>query len=104
MNDFALPVTRYAMSGDVNIAYQVIGDGPVDIFMIGGSVSHVEFLLVFPDPAPAMTSRGAPTVPAGPTPCSTARRCSGLRFSKYEAWTSASTNPPPPKFRFDDFF
>src|SRR5712664_117051 len=44
MNDFALPVTRYAMSGDVNIAYQVIGDGPVDIFMIGGSVSHVEFL------------------------------------------------------------
>jgi class 3 adenylate cyclase len=44
MNDVVLPVTRYAMSGDVNIAYQIIGDGPVDIFMIGGSVSHVEFL------------------------------------------------------------
>jgi class 3 adenylate cyclase len=44
MNDFVLPVTRYAVSGDVNIAYQIIGDGPVDIFMIAGSVSHVEFL------------------------------------------------------------
>jgi pimeloyl-ACP methyl ester carboxylesterase len=44
MNDAALPVTRYAMSGDVNIAYQIIGDGPVDIVMIAGSVSHVEFL------------------------------------------------------------
>jgi hypothetical protein len=37
--------------------------------------------------------RGAPTVPAGPTPCSTARRCSGLRTSKYEACPTASTNP-----------
>jgi class 3 adenylate cyclase len=44
MNDFVLPVTRYAMSGDVSIAYQVMGDGPVDILVIGGSVSHIEFL------------------------------------------------------------
>jgi pimeloyl-ACP methyl ester carboxylesterase len=43
MNDFALPVTRYALSGDVNIAYQVMGDGPVDIIMVPGFVSHVEF-------------------------------------------------------------
>jgi pimeloyl-ACP methyl ester carboxylesterase len=43
MNDFALPETRYALSGDVNIAYQVMGDGPVDIIMVPGLVSHVEF-------------------------------------------------------------
>jgi hypothetical protein len=33
MDDFALPVTRYALSGDVSIAYQVMGDGPVDLVM-----------------------------------------------------------------------
>jgi hypothetical protein len=30
MSEFALPETRYALSGDVNIAYQVMGSGPVD--------------------------------------------------------------------------
>ena len=43
MNDFALPETRYALSGDVNIAYQTMGTGPVDIIMVPGFVSHVEF-------------------------------------------------------------
>ena len=43
MNDFALPETRYALSGDVNIAYQVIGDGPVDIIIVPGFISHIEF-------------------------------------------------------------
>jgi len=44
MNDFALPETRYALSGDVNIAYQTMGAGPVDIIMVPGFVSHVEFM------------------------------------------------------------
>ena len=44
MSDFVLPETRYALSGDINIAYQVIGDGPVDIIMVPGVVSHIEFL------------------------------------------------------------
>jgi pimeloyl-ACP methyl ester carboxylesterase len=44
MNDFALPETRYALSGDVNIAYQTMGDGPVDIIMVPGFISHVEFM------------------------------------------------------------
>jgi pimeloyl-ACP methyl ester carboxylesterase len=44
MNDFTLPETRYALSGDVNIAYQTMGAGPVDIIMVPGLVSHVEFL------------------------------------------------------------
>jgi len=43
MADFELPVTRYAVSGDVNIAYQIMGAGPVDIIMVPGLVSHVEF-------------------------------------------------------------
>jgi len=43
MNDFALPETRYALSGDVNLAYQVMGDGPVDIILVPGFISHIEF-------------------------------------------------------------
>jgi pimeloyl-ACP methyl ester carboxylesterase len=43
MTDFAMPETRYALSGDVNIAYQVMGDGPVDVIMVPGFISHIEF-------------------------------------------------------------
>jgi class 3 adenylate cyclase/esterase/lipase len=34
--------TRYARSGDVNIAYRVAGEGPFDIVFVPGSGSHVE--------------------------------------------------------------
>ena len=34
--------TRYAMSGDVSIAYRVIGDGAIDIVFVHGFVSHLE--------------------------------------------------------------
>src|SRR3982074_2294399 len=44
MSDFTLPETRYALSGDVNIAFQVMGSGPVDIIMVPGFASHVEFM------------------------------------------------------------
>ena len=37
-----LPETRYARSGDVSIAYQVIGHGPFDLVYVPGFVSHVE--------------------------------------------------------------
>ena len=33
---------RYARSGDLNIAYQVTGDGPIDLVLISGFVSHLE--------------------------------------------------------------
>jgi len=36
------PETRYARSGDVHIAYQVIGDGPIDLVYIPTWVSQVE--------------------------------------------------------------
>ena len=48
MSDFVLPETRYALSGDVNIAYQVMGDGPVDLVLVPGLISHVEFLHELP--------------------------------------------------------
>jgi len=38
----AQPETRYAKSGDVHIAYQVAGDGPLDLVFVPGFVSHVE--------------------------------------------------------------
>jgi len=34
---------QYARSGDVNIAYQVCGNGPVDLVFVMGWVSHVEY-------------------------------------------------------------
>ena len=37
------PETMYARSGDVNIAYQVIGDAPLDLVFVMGWVSHMEY-------------------------------------------------------------
>jgi pimeloyl-ACP methyl ester carboxylesterase len=37
-----LPETRYARSGDVNIAYQVVGEATTDLVLVPGFVSHVE--------------------------------------------------------------
>ena len=36
------PETRYARSGDVAVAYQVLGQGPFDVVFTPGTVSHVE--------------------------------------------------------------
>jgi pimeloyl-ACP methyl ester carboxylesterase len=36
------PTTRYARSGSVSIAYQVVGDGPRDLVFVSGWVSHLE--------------------------------------------------------------
>jgi class 3 adenylate cyclase len=38
------PETRYAQSGDVSIAYQVVSDGPFDLVVSPGSVSNVELV------------------------------------------------------------
>jgi pimeloyl-ACP methyl ester carboxylesterase/DNA-binding CsgD family transcriptional regulator len=37
-----VPETRYARSGAVSIAYQVLGTGPLDLVLVPGFVSHVE--------------------------------------------------------------
>ena len=37
------PETRYARHGDINIAYQVTGEGNVDLVFVPGWVSHIEY-------------------------------------------------------------
>ena len=46
-----IPQTRYARSGKVNIAYQVTGEGPLDLIYVPGWVSHVELRWEEPDHA-----------------------------------------------------
>src|SRR5947209_2832477 len=36
------PETRYARSGEVSIAYQVVGDGPFDVVLAPPAISNVE--------------------------------------------------------------
>lgn len=43
------PGTRYAKSGTLNIAYQVVGEGPLDLVFVAGWISNVE--LGWEDPA-----------------------------------------------------
>lgn len=45
------PETRYAKSGDLHIAYQVLGEGPIDLVIVPGWVSHVEVVWQEPQAA-----------------------------------------------------
>jgi class 3 adenylate cyclase/pimeloyl-ACP methyl ester carboxylesterase len=42
------PETRYAKTGSVHIAYQVVGDAPLDLILVPGFVSNVEHLWEIP--------------------------------------------------------
>jgi pimeloyl-ACP methyl ester carboxylesterase len=42
------PETGYALSGEVHIAYQVLGDGPVDLVFVPGFVTHMELQWTLP--------------------------------------------------------
>ena len=42
------PETKYARSGDLNLAYQVVGDGPLDLVFVMGWVSHLEYFWAEP--------------------------------------------------------
>jgi pimeloyl-ACP methyl ester carboxylesterase len=44
----AVPATRYTLSGDVNIAYQVVGEGAIDVVFVMGWVSHLEYFWLEP--------------------------------------------------------
>jgi pimeloyl-ACP methyl ester carboxylesterase len=46
-----IPETRYAKSGDTNIAYQVIGEQPRDLILVPGWLSNIE--VFWEDPAAA---------------------------------------------------
>ncbi len=50
-----IPQTRYAKSGDVHIAYQVIGEGSIDLVFVPGWITHVE--LGWEDPSEAAFRR-----------------------------------------------
>jgi pimeloyl-ACP methyl ester carboxylesterase len=45
------PETRYAKSGDLRIAYQVVGDGPFDLVFVPGFVSNIELIWESPERA-----------------------------------------------------
>src|SRR5919108_310261 len=36
------PQTQYAQSGETSIAYQVVGDGPIDLVLVLGFATHIE--------------------------------------------------------------
>ncbi|HEV8056948.1 MAG TPA: adenylate/guanylate cyclase domain-containing protein [Actinomycetota bacterium] len=44
MGDVERSQTRYARSGDLSIAYQVVGDGPFDLVYVPGWVSNIELM------------------------------------------------------------
>ena len=46
-----VPETRYAKSGEVNIAYQILGHGEVDLVFVRGWITHIE--LAWEDPMEA---------------------------------------------------
>jgi class 3 adenylate cyclase len=53
------PVTQYAKSGDVHIAYQAFGAGPINLVMVPGFVSNVENYWDEPDFARFLTRLGS---------------------------------------------
>src|SRR5437773_11857849 len=53
------PDTRYARSGPVSIAYQVVGEGTIDLVLVPGFVSHVEVAWEEPRLARFLTRLGS---------------------------------------------
>jgi hypothetical protein len=39
---------RFARSGDVEIAYQVVGEGPIDLVYVAGSITHLQVMWELP--------------------------------------------------------
>ena len=50
------PKTQYAKKGEVSIAFQVVGDGPIDLVLVNGLVAHMDLLWTEPAAA-AMLNR-----------------------------------------------
>ena len=48
------PETQYVRSGDVSIAYQVVGDGPFDLVFVPPFVTHIELIWRIPSFAPVL--------------------------------------------------
>lgn len=48
-----MPETRYTRSGEVSIAYQVVGCGPIDLVLVPGWISNIELFWEQPQHRPA---------------------------------------------------
>ena len=44
----SMPETHYAKSGNNYIAYQVMGEGPFDLVLVPGFISHLDMQLEMP--------------------------------------------------------
>jgi hypothetical protein len=55
------PITQFPQSGDVSIAYQVLGQGSIDLIIVPGWISHLNPHEKIP-PTPAF-SKGWPLSP-----------------------------------------
>jgi pimeloyl-ACP methyl ester carboxylesterase len=85
----APPETRYARSGCTHIAYQVSGEGPVDLVFVQGYVTHLE--IEWEDPRPAEFYRAL------------GRFCRLIRFDKRGTGLSDREGGLPPlEQRMDD--
>jgi hypothetical protein len=38
------PPIQYAANGDVHIAYQVLGEGPIDLVFVAGAITNLDVL------------------------------------------------------------
>jgi hypothetical protein len=47
----SLPKTQYTKSGEVHIAYQATGERPIDLVVVPGFVSHLEYQWELPESA-----------------------------------------------------
>lgn len=54
----AKPQTHYAMAGDISIAYQVVGGGPIDLVYAQGWLTNVEYAWESPHYAQFLTKLG----------------------------------------------
>ena len=88
MTELPLPETRYALSGDVSIAYQVMGEGPLDLVLVPGVISHVE---AFHEPPGYTASCAASLASPGLSPSTSAARVFRIAWSRppgsRRAWT-----------------
>lgn len=50
------PITKYAINNDINIAYQVVGQGNVDLIFVPGWVSNIDMMWVDPKLGEFLTS------------------------------------------------
>ena len=64
------PETKYARQGDLHVAYQTIGDGPLDIVFIAPGVTSIETVWDVPEMAAYVRGLAATGATAGCPPCS----------------------------------